>query len=262
MVRRRKLVRLGALARAAWPRGRVRVRSDRGRTADRWLQRGVGRAASATCGRGTPPTGSSTGSRPPTGGRPLGATSPVTDSSLPSRCRRWPTGSPRARRSTTACAPSDDDGSGICGADATFVTLSGLDTVTGSGTSVVIPQLGYAVGAYVDARSGPDGEGAVRHGLDVARPALPQGGRQRRRDLLARRGEPGDDRVRVTGLDGLGPAAAGPPDPGAHRGQRPRRRPLRDEHARRALRHLSGPGPARRRMPRSSPPAAGSSHEH
>jgi len=84
----------------------------------------------------------------------------VTDSSRPQPVSAVAHGLPEGTTVHYRVCAVDDDGSGICGADATFVTTSGLDTVTGTGTSVVVPQLGYAVGAYVDARSGPNGEGA------------------------------------------------------------------------------------------------------
>ena len=84
----------------------------------------------------------------------------VTDTARPQPVSAVAHGLPEAATVHYRVCAVDDEGSGICGADATFVTTSGLDTVTGTGTSVVVPQLGYAVGAHVDARSGPDGEEA------------------------------------------------------------------------------------------------------
>ncbi len=62
-----------------------------------------------------------------------------------------------------ACA-RDEEGVGLCGADATFTTSEGRDSVVGLGVVEEIPSLGYVVGANLDVRAGADGsdpEGTV-----------------------------------------------------------------------------------------------------
>lgn len=56
-------------------------------------------------------------------------------------------------------------GRGICGGDRTFTTTAGRDSVTGTGTVLSIPELGYAYGAELDASSDPDGTDPRGRGL-------------------------------------------------------------------------------------------------
>jgi hypothetical protein len=53
------------------------------------------------------------------------------------------------------------DGVGHCGDDRTFMTTTGRDSVSGSGTVFSIPELGFAIAASVYATSGPDGADPV-----------------------------------------------------------------------------------------------------
>jgi hypothetical protein len=62
-----------------------------------------------------------------------------------------------------ACA-RDEQGVGVCGADATFSTSTGRDSATGLGIVYEIPELGYVDGANLDVRgdaSGASPEGTV-----------------------------------------------------------------------------------------------------
>jgi hypothetical protein len=49
------------------------------------------------------------------------------------------------------------DGKGICGGDQTFATTQGRDSVTGNGYVIVIPQIGYAIGAELSGVSSSSG---------------------------------------------------------------------------------------------------------
>lgn len=62
-----------------------------------------------------------------------------------------------------ACA-RDEEGVGLCGADATLTTTEGRDSVVGLGVVDEIPSLGYVRGANLDVRADADGgspEGTV-----------------------------------------------------------------------------------------------------
>lgn len=52
-------------------------------------------------------------------------------------------------------------GGGLCGAVQSFTTTAGRDSVHGEGVSSAIPEIGYYVGAIVEASSEPDGSSPV-----------------------------------------------------------------------------------------------------